>query len=203
MMAFPMAAPEPRENNREDELDPGVLRRCRQGDPLAFRAFVVRFEKPVFALLSRVLGGGPHVEDLAQDTFLKAHRAFSRFDPDGPAKVSTWLFTIATRTAIDAVRKRRVSERALAESLDTAAESRHEETPERQTELTRIRRAIRAALGDLPVDQRAAFVLFEMHGLSLPEVGEALDIPAATAKTRVFRARKKLEDALSAFKEGS
>ncbi len=203
MMAFPMAAPKLRASEREDELDPGVLQRCRQGDPLAFRAFVVRFEKPVFALLSRVLGRGPHVEDLAQETFLKAYRALPRFDPEGPAQVSTWLFTIATRTAIDAVRKRRVSERALADSLQHEPEVEHADTPERQAELTRMRRAIGEALGDLPVDQRAAFVLFEIHGLSLPEVAEALDIPAATAKTRVFRARKKLEDALAAFKEGS
>ncbi len=202
MMAFPMAAPKLRASEREDELDPGVLQRCRQGDPLAFRAFVVRFEKPVFALLSRVLGRGPHVEDLAQETFLKAYRALPRFDPEGPAQVSTWLFTIATRTAIDAVRKRRVSERALADSLQQV-DVEHADTPERQAELTRVRRAISQALGELPVDQRAAFVLFEIHGLSLPEVAEALDIPAATAKTRVFRARKKLEDALSAFKEGS
>lgn len=201
-MAFPMAAPKLRASEREDELDPGVLQRCRQGDPLAFRAFVVRFEKPVFALLSRVLGRGPHVEDLAQETFLKAYRALPRFDPEGPAQVSTWLFTIATRTAIDAVRKRRVSERALADSLQQV-DVEHADTPERQAELTRVRRAISQALGELPVDQRAAFVLFEIHGLSLPEVAEALDIPAATAKTRVFRARKKLEDALSAFKEGS
>ncbi|HMR08166.1 MAG TPA: sigma-70 family RNA polymerase sigma factor [Polyangiaceae bacterium] len=197
-----MAAPKLRASEREDELDPGVLQRCRQGDPLAFRAFVVRFEKPVFALLSRVLGRGPHVEDLAQETFLKAYRALPRFDPEGPAQVSTWLFTIATRTAIDAVRKRRVSERALADSLQQV-DVEHADTPERQAELTRVRRAISQALGELPVDQRAAFVLFEIHGLSLPEVAEALDIPAATAKTRVFRARKKLEDALSAFKEGS
>ncbi len=199
MMAFPMAAPDPR--NTESELEPGVLGRCREGDPLAFRAFVVRFERPVFALLSRVLGRGPHVEDLAQETFLKAFRALPGFDPHGSAKLSTWLFTIATRTAIDAVRKRRVAERVFSDSV--AEEPEHSDTPEHQAELTRVRRAIQAALGDLPVDQRAAFVLFEMHGLTLPEVGDALDIPTATAKTRVFRARKKLEDALAEFKEVS
>ncbi len=200
MMAFPMAAPDPRKT--ETELEPGVLQRCSEGDPLAFRAFVVRFERPVFALLSRVLGRGPHVEDLAQETFLKAFRALPGFDPEGSAKLSTWLFTIATRTAIDAVRKRRVAERVFTKSLEEE-EGMHSDTPERQAELSRVRRAIQSALGDLPVDQRAAFVLFEMHGLSLPEVGDALDIPAATAKTRVFRARKKLEDALAEFKEVS
>ncbi len=200
MMALPMAAPA-----SEPELDSALLERCRAGDPLAFRAFVVRFQGPVFALLSRVLGRGPHVDDLAQETFLKAYRGLSGFDPKGPAKLSTWLFTIATRVAIDAVRRRRVSERLFVEGLEATERSDSQATtaasPEREAELARVRRGIVSALGELPVEQRAAFVLYELHGLSLSEVGEAMSIPAATAKTRVFRARKRLEDALSAFRE--
>lgn len=200
MMALPMAAPHP-----EPELDPGVLERCRAGDPLAFRAFVVRFERPVFSLLSRVLGRGPHIDDLAQETFIKAHRALPGFEPRGTAKLSTWLYTIATRVAIDAVRRRRVSERLFVQSLDAGehpgAGASSSESPERDAELRRVRRAIAGALGGLPVDQRAAFVLYELHGMSLPEIGDALKIPAATAKTRVFRARQKLQDALAAYRE--
>lgn len=193
MMAFPLASePIP----RSSELDPGVLERCQRGDPVAFRAFVVRFERPVFALISRVLGRGPHVEDLAQETFLKAFRALPRFDPAGSAALSTWLFTIASRTAIDAVRKRRVDERRFAEALQLDAGSPR--TPEEETARTCTRRAIQQALADLPVDQRAAFVLFELYGMDLNEVGHALDVPAATAKTRVFRARRKLQAALKA-----
>lgn len=89
------------------ELDPATLARARNGDPIAFRAFVVRYERPVFALLSRLMGRGREVEDLAQETFLRAFRALPGFDPDGPARVSTWLLTIATRLALDARKKRR------------------------------------------------------------------------------------------------
>src|SRR4051812_6236689 len=89
-------------------IDAVVVERCRQQDPMAFRAFVVRHERMVFALLSRMLGHGAEVEDLAQETFVRAFRAFPSFDPMGPAKVSTWLLTIAVRLALDSRKKRRL-----------------------------------------------------------------------------------------------
>ena len=90
------------------ELETETLEACRTGDPKALRRFVVRYEPVVFAFLSRTLGPGPHVEDLAQEVFLKAFRAVTRFVPDGPARASTWLLTIATRVAIDARKRKRV-----------------------------------------------------------------------------------------------
>src|SRR5262245_8526564 len=89
----------------EAELAESVLLRCVTGDAEAFRAFVERYEVAVFALLSRLLGRGPHVEDLAQETFLRAFRAFPTFDVEGPARVSTWLLTIGTHVARDHFRK--------------------------------------------------------------------------------------------------
>src|SRR5262245_60722258 len=90
----PLPAPMP-----PDEVDRETLRRCQAGEAAALRLFVTRYQRPVFALLSRLLGPGPHVEDLAQETFLRALRALSGFDLDGSARASTWLLTIATRLA--------------------------------------------------------------------------------------------------------
>src|SRR5204863_7205436 len=107
MMAVAMAPSAfPRTREENVALEPSILARCCAQDPMAFRAFVVRYQRMVFALLSRMLGHGPEVEDLAQETFVRAYRAFPNFDPNGPAKVSTWLLTIATRLALD-VRKRK------------------------------------------------------------------------------------------------
>src|SRR3954469_10697063 len=99
MMAMTMGVAFPKRvetGQKPAPLDPGIIARCRAQDPMAFRAFVVRYERMVFALLSRMLGAGPEVEDLAQETFVRAYRAFPDFDPNGPAKASTWLLTIAT-----------------------------------------------------------------------------------------------------------
>jgi RNA polymerase sigma-70 factor (ECF subfamily) len=189
MVAFPRA----REGQTPAPLEGAVLRRCRAQDPMAFRAFVVRYERMVFALLSRMLGRGPEVEDLAQETFVRAYRAFPDFDPDGPAKVSTWLLTIATRLALDWRKKRRLDSEPLDDSVPAASRS----TPELTLERRELGEAIAAAAAALPDDQRAALVLSEMHGLSIAEIADALDVPENTAKTRLYRAREKMRAALS------
>ncbi len=174
---------------------PGHWDRLKRRDPLAFRAFVVEHERAVFALLSRITGRGAHVEDLAQETFLKAYGALPSFDPDGPARLSTWLLTIATRTAID--EKRRTRFPATDRSDETAHASR---SPEGEALREELGRAIERAAALLPEDQRAALVLAEFHGFSMQEIGVALDVSEATAKTRLFRAREKMRAELRAFR---
>lgn len=170
---------------------------------MAFRAFVVRHERMVFALLSRMLGHGSEVEDLAQETFVRAFRAFPRFDPNGPAKVSTWLLTIAVRLALDARKKRKLTVVELDEggAVSGKAHGGHLSlTPENALEQRRLGDAISAAAATLPDDQRAVLVLSEMHGLSLLEIAAALEIPENTVKTRLFRAREKMRAALAEWR---
>ena len=174
-------------------LDGALVARCRAQDPLAFRAFVVRYERMVFALLSRMLGHGPEVEDLAQETFVRAYRAFPGFDPEGPAKLSTWLLTIATRLALDSRKRRRLDVRDIDEGVEASTGS----TPELSLERRELGQAIAEAAAKLPDDQRAALVLAEMHGLSIAEIAEALEVPENTAKTRLFRAREKMRALLA------
>ena len=160
---------------------------------MAFRAFVVRYQRPVFALLSRFLGPGEHVEDFAQDTFLKAHRGLKGFDVDEGAKTSTWVLTIATRVALDA-RKRRVIPTV---PLDAGLAAPDPSTPERELRRAEVGRSIARAAGELDDDQRIVFLLTEFHGLSLSEISEAVDAPVGTIKTRLFRAREHLKRALA------
>ncbi len=172
---------------RPPELDPSLLARCRAQDPTAFQAFVVRYERLVFAVLSQLLGRGPHVEDLAQEAFLRAYRAFPRFDPDGGSP-SRWILTIASRLALtdlQARRRRRESDAPTAEPADDA-------TPETERHRHELGRAIDRAIAQLSDDHRAVFVLAELHDLSQAEIGETLGIPENTVKTRLFRAREQL-----------
>lgn len=159
---------------------------------MAFRAFVVRYERMVFALLSRMLGHGTEVEDLAQETFVRAYRAFPEFDVNGPAKPSTWLLTIATRLALDARKKKKLDQTPLDDDTNATSGS----TPEIALERRELGQAIAAAARTLPDDQRAALVLAELHGLSILEIAHALEVPENTAKTRLFRAREKMREAL-------
>lgn len=177
------------------ELDRATLVLCRAGDAAAFRAFVVRYERAVFACLSRMVGRGPHVEDLAQEVFLRAFRAFSTFDVDAEAKASTWLLTIATRIALDA-RKRRVLPSEPLEEGSASVRIAHVATPETERARSEIARRIERAASELPDDQRAAFVLAEFHGFSMGEIAAAMGCAEATAKTRLFRARERMRASL-------
>ena len=198
MMAA-MSVPAEQADSRSREIDRGTLARCKAGDAMAFRAFVVRYERPVFALLSRMLGRGPEVEDLAQETFLRAFRAFPHFEIDGAARPSTWLLTIATRLALDVRKKKRPD----LDALTGGEPEMNRASPEKDSSRAELRRAIVAAIATLPDDQRAAFVLAEFHGFSLSEIASALGAPENTVKTRLFRAREKLQRALTDFKEES
>jgi RNA polymerase sigma-70 factor (ECF subfamily) len=190
--AFPRS-PRAGASSAPPQLEAGILARCRAQDPLAFRAFVARYERMVFALLSRMLGHGTEVEDLAQETFVRAYRAFPGFDPEGPAKVSTWLLTIATRLALDARKRRTLDVQPITDDTDGTTGS----TPEISVERRELGNALADAAAKLPDDQRAALVLVDLHGLSIAEVAAVLEIPENTAKTRLFRAREKMRAALS------
>jgi RNA polymerase sigma-70 factor (ECF subfamily) len=170
------------------ELDAPTLEGCRAGDPEALRRFVIRYERMVFAFLSRALGSGPHVEDLAQETFLRAFRALPRFDTTGPARPSTWLLTIATRLVRDERRKRRPSLQPLDAVLPAVASG----TPETERSRAELGRALSRAAEELSDEHRDVFILAEFHGLDMKEIGHVLSIPEGTAKTRLFRARERL-----------
>ena len=192
MVALPAALAPPRAPRAE--ISAVVVAGCCAQDAASFRAFVVAHQRAVFACLSRIVGpsatgaSGASVDDLAQETFLRAYRAFPAFDPAGPARVSTWLLTIATRLALDA-RKRRVLtllplERG--EDVSTAV------TPESEHARRQLGCALAQAAATLPGDQLAALVLSDHHGLSLEEIAVALETPVGTVKSRRSRAREKM-----------
>jgi RNA polymerase sigma-70 factor (ECF subfamily) len=166
--------------------------RCNAGDEQAYARFVQHYERPVTALLYRMMGSHADIEDLAQEVFLRAFRALPRFSLDGPATLSTWLLTIATRLALND--RRRVRPAAMDPSDIDAQDPR---TPEHAHSSAEMASAIGRAIGSLPIEQRAAFVLAEFHDLTMAELARALEIPENTAKTRVFRAREKMRDLLA------
>jgi RNA polymerase sigma-70 factor (ECF subfamily) len=179
----------------EPELPLAMLEACRRGDAGALRAFVVRYERLVFAFLSRTLGAGPRVEDLAQETFLRALRAFPRFDPSNPARPSTWLLAIASRLVQDERRRNRHGAVPVERSIE-GHDPPSPTTPETERNRSELGRAIARALDELPGEQRDAFVLAEFHGLEMKEIARVLAIAEGTAKTRLFRARERLREIL-------
>jgi RNA polymerase sigma-70 factor, ECF subfamily len=167
-----------------------TLARAQRGDDRACRALVECYQRRVFALLSR-FGVRGRADDLAQETFLRVFRALSEWSPSGPARLSTWILTIATRLALDELRRRPSVLAPLDEDLP--APTRTDEPSERAALGRAIERAVRA----LTHDHQAVFLLREYHGLEYDEIARALDIDTGTVKSRLSRARAALREALA------
>ena len=182
------------------ELDELTLRRAQRGEEAASRALVERYQRPVFALLHRMLGPGraDRVEDLAQETFLHVFRSLAGFAPLGPARLSTWILTIASRRAVDELRRRgRDVPTAPLGDEDAVSPARADEGARRAALAARMG----AAMDALAPEYRAAFLLRAYHGLEYAEIARALDIEIGTVKSRLARARAELLHALQADKE--
>lgn len=177
-----------------------VLLRAQQGDGAACRALVLRHQRRVLGQLRAMLapvGRAGIIEDLAQETFLRAFRALPRFRGDGRASVGTWLVTIATRVALNELRRRP----PWTECLDTVTESvggGDAAVAERHASAQAIERAV----ADLSPAYRGAFLLRELHGLDYGEIADVLEIDVGTVKSRLSRARAKLRQALAEVHHG-
>jgi RNA polymerase sigma-70 factor, ECF subfamily len=178
------------------ELDELTIARAQRGDMKAKRALVERYQRPVLALVSRLLRGRADsglVEDIAQETFLRVFRALPRFDRNGPARLSTWILTIASHRSIDELRRRRLDTRPLeVGGGDLRSSDRADEATERKV----LANLIQTAVDTLTPEYQAAFVLREYHGLEYAEIAQVLEIDLGTVKSRLNRARRRLREAL-------
>jgi RNA polymerase sigma-70 factor, ECF subfamily len=182
--------------DRAAELDAATLRRAQAGDRAATQALVERYQGQVFALIGRLVGAAraAQVEDLAQDTFLAVFRTLSGFDPRGPARLSTWILAIATRRAIDELRRPRLVGARHGDDAAVVASPRRGDDGARRAE---IAAAIERAVGALAPEYRATFLLHEYHGLGYGEIAVALGVDLGTVKSRLSRARAALRAALA------
>jgi RNA polymerase sigma-70 factor (ECF subfamily) len=175
-----------------DQLDELTLRRAQRGDERAWRDLVACYQNVVHALVWRMLVGRARhrVEDLVQETFVRVLRALPSFDPAGPATLQTWMLTIATRLALNELRRKEpealVAEPPARERTDAAAERQ------------RLGAAISAGVAALPDTQRAVFVLREYHELDYLEIASVLELDLGTVKSRLARARGALREHLVA-----
>ena len=178
--ALPLALP----------LDELTLARARRGDEQAWRALIARYQQPIHALVWRLLAGRARhrVEDLVQETFVRVLRALPAFDLAGPASLSTWMLTIATRLALNDLRR---PEHGSIE-VEPIANERTDDPVERR----RLGAAIAAGVAALPDAQRAVLVLREYHDLDYQEIAEVLELDLGTVKSRLARARTALRDHL-------
>ena len=162
----------------------------RQGSLPAFERLYTLHGDRMKSIAANLLGTTADAEDAVQEAFLKAYRAAPAFRAG--ASVATWLYRILVNACYDQLRgRRRRAESPSAESESLGAVP----APQRDHPL---RLAIESALATLPERERAAFLLCEVEGFSHREAGEILDVPEATSRTLLFRAKRQLQRGLTA-----
>jgi RNA polymerase sigma-70 factor (ECF subfamily) len=189
--------------------DQEVVVLARGGREPAYRELVRRYERPIFALLYRMVRDRELAEDLAQETFVKALNAIESYRPE--FKFSSWIFKIANNAAIDHLRRRELDTLSLdgsphaetpeamqATALQIGA---RQESPLDAVEARELGGAIESAIGRLRPEYRSCILLRHVEGRAYEEIAEILDLPLGTVKTYIHRARNELRLALAHLKE--
>jgi RNA polymerase sigma-70 factor (ECF subfamily) len=176
---------ETQEAAASDTQDIALLRQVAAGDRRAFDALYCLYWPRLTRFLDQ-LTRRPHlVEELVNDTLLVVWRKAPGFE--GKARVSTWIFAIAYRKALKALKRREPFSET--EAMDQIA---GEDDPERDAMQVQKRRELSRALATLPAEQRAVVELTYYHDYAYAEIAQILGCPVDTVKTRMFHARRKL-----------
>jgi RNA polymerase sigma-70 factor, ECF subfamily len=179
-----------------------LVERCLAGDEAACAELVDLHSRVVGTIIWRATGDQSVVEDLAQETFLRAFRALPLFA--GDAKLSTWLCTIAHRLAIDHVRKKtrqRESQLPRSEDEQDALFDRQREAtadPEALVSKAEAEHLVRTYVNELPDKYRLPLMYAAVEGLDYATIGAMLNVPVGTVKTLVFRAKQMLKTNIAA-----
>ncbi|ODT02121.1 MAG: RNA polymerase subunit sigma [Mesorhizobium sp. SCN 65-20] len=173
--------------------DRELVGRVANGDRAALRLLFTRHHARVYRFVARQRGSEAMADDIANEVFLELWRQAPQFE--GRSEVSTWLLGIARFKALSSLRKRKED---WIDDDDAAAVPDDSDTPEVATMKQDKGAALRRFVDALAEEHRTVVDLAYYHGKSVTEIGEILDIPVATVKTRMFYARKKLGEALKA-----
>lgn len=194
----------------EDEETPGPARRGRrpepgdallaaragEGDEEAFEVLVRRHSPVLISLAVRMTGGRADAEDAVQDAFVNAWRRLPEFR--GESAFLTWMYRIVTNRCLNLLRSRRPTEQLDRVREPSAPE--HRSSPSRAAEATAAVKDLNQALAQLGPEQRACWVLRELHGLGYREIAEVVGTTEQAVRGRIFRTRRYLTEAMSAWR---
>ena len=175
-----------------------LLERCRQGDDLAWEAFVHQFQGRIYSIAAGYAARGEEARDLAQDIFIRLYETRGRWAP--PETFLPWMVRVARNLCLDQLRRKKArppAEDVLAdEMLDLSSAG---QDPEAALETTWARRLVWRAMRSLGSISREIILLKDIQGLTLEEIATALKVPIGTVKSRSNRARLELAERVLAL----
>lgn len=170
-----------------------ILMKAKRGDIAAFETILFAYEKPIFNYIRRVVGGAPDAEDITQETFIKFYTHIGSLDPE--KNIKSFLFTIATRTAYDWLRKKQKQPKIFSFDdtefpVETIGDDSTYYNVERLT-------GLEEALEKIKPQQKSILMLFYREGFSYQEIADIFNLPINTVKTHLRRAKQSLREELS------
>ncbi len=185
-----------------EDPDAAMVAAVLAGDPEAYRVLVERYERRIYHVIYGMVRRQEDAHDLAQDAFIKAFQNLHRFRLE--SKFYTWLCRIAMNVAIDHLRKqkhRRHAEfddsRGGSEGAQVVRLHSAKDDPSANVARSQMRRTIMDAVDTLPEDQKQVLILRELEEMPYKEIAEILDIPEGTVMSRLYYARRRLQELLA------
>ena len=179
--------------------DADLVKETLEGNQLSFQLLIERYQERIFGLVRHYAKSAVEIEDIVQDTFIKAYRKLDSFEHQ--SSFSTWLHRIAVNTALDFLKRagrspvRAVEDPELAPSPAEGG-ARSLAAPDASMEREEIQRITHEVLEELPEIFRTVLVLRELEGMAYQEMADVLGISIGTVESRLFRARARFKDAL-------
>ena len=179
-----------------EEMDEAkLIERAKKGDVRAFNQLVLHYQNAVYNFACRMMGDGDSADDVTQETFVAVYRSIHSYRE---GEFRAWLFRIARNKSLDHIRKR---QRHPEPSLDQLTEENDSPTfigtndhnPEDEQERQEMNRAIQECLDGLSADQRAVILLCDVESFDYSEIATSLELSLGTVKSRINRARQKLQ----------
>ena len=182
---------------QKDSVAKQLVERVRRGDKRAFDLLILKYQHKIISIVVRYVGDRNDVQDVSQETFIKAYRALPNFR--GESAFYTWLYRIAINTA----KNHLVSKSRRPPNIDVdiddgefqnnSAVLRDNESPQASLATKQMEEVIFRAIENLPPELRVAVTLREFEGLSYEEIARMMDCPDGTVRSRIFRAREAIE----------
>lgn len=182
---------------QNNSVDKQLVERVRRGDKRAFDLLILKYQHKIISIVGRYLGDQNDVQDVSQETFIKAYRAIPNFR--GESAFYTWLYRIAVNTA----KNHLVSKSRRPPNIDididdgefqnNSAVLRDNESPQASLATSQMEQVIFRSIENLPSELRIAVTLREFDGLSYEEIAKIMNCPVGTVRSRIFRAREAIE----------
>ena len=185
------------------EIDLGLVKRAKSGDYQAFDLLVLKYQSRLISTAFKFVKDVQIAEDIVQDSFIKAFKALESFRED--SSFYTWIYRITVNTSKNfLVSKKRKSELLnsdLSEEASYEIEPVETYSPEDLLQATQLKKVITETIDQLGEDTRTALTLRELDGLSYEQIAEVVNCPVGTVRSRIFRGREVIDEAISLYKQ--